>query len=305
MFDYRVKTFLAVVEQGTLLKASEALGLTQSAVSQHIKALEEHFRVPLFDHVGRRLVLNDAGKLLHRTSLESEALYNQLQREFVRYLGGRKHYRLGATLTIGEFILPSYLGGYRTLHPERELTVRIENTESVLHLLDTGQIDLALVEGPFDRTRYRHDLFLEDEMIFIGNEEYITRPASPLGREELAEMRLILREKGSGTRFYWEEYCRRKEIVLPPSSVIMEVGSLSAIKSLAEAGIGCSVMSRRAAARELALGTLRTRPFETGPLMRELHFVYTKSSPRDFIEDFRGFARDYSLTATTFSPKGD
>jgi LysR family transcriptional regulator, transcriptional activator of the cysJI operon len=305
MFDYRVKTFLAVVEQGTLLKASETLGLTQSALSQHIKALEEHFSVPLFDHVGRRLILNEAGKRLHRTALQSEALYNQLQREFARYLGGRRHYRLGATLTIGEFILPSYLGGYRSLHPERELSVRIENTESVLHLLDLGKIDLALVEGPFDKSRYRHDLFLMDEMVFIGSAEYVPLPESPIGREDLKKMRLILRENGSGTRFYWEEYCRKKEIVLPPSSVIMEVGSLSAIKSLAEAGIGCSVMSRRAADRELALGTLRTRPFETGPLLRELHFVYTKGSPREFIEDFRAFARDYSFTATTSSPKGD
>ncbi len=296
MFDFRVKTFLAVVEQGTLLRASEELGLTQSAVSQHIKALEEHFRVPLFDHVGRRLVLNDAGKLLRDTALRSEALYIQLQREFDGFLGGKKHYRLGATLTIGEFILPPYLGGYRALHPERELTVRIENTESILHLLDLGQIDLALVEGPFDRTRYRHDLFLKDEMIFVGPEAAIPSPGLPIGEEELREARLILRETGSGTRFYWEEYCRLARISLPPSSVIMEVGSLSAIKSLCEAGIGCSVMSRRAALRELELGTLRTRPFAAGPLIRDLNFVYRKESPRDFIADFKAFAEGYPIS---------
>ena len=289
MLDYRLITFLAVVEQGTLAKASELLGLTQPAVSQHIKALEEYYGTPLFDHIGRRLVLNDAGRLLVRMAEKARSLFEQFEREKSSMSEGRKYYRIGATLTIGEFILPGFLGKYRTAHPERELTIHIENTVNVLHLLDMKKIDVALVEGPFDMSRYKSRLFLEDEMIFLGNRSYIPDSRRPITPEELAASRLILREEGSGTRHYWEEYCREKKIAVPRSAIVMEVGSLSAIKSLAEAGLGCSVMSRRAVRQELLWGTLLSRSFSTGPLHRNLYFVYGDDSPTGFINNFADF----------------
>ena len=289
MIDYRLLTFITVVEQGTLAKASDKLGLTQPAVSQHIKYLEEYYGLPLFDHVGRRLVLNDAGKLLITSATQSQALFLQFQRNANNMLNGKKSYALGATLTIGEFILPGYLGKYRSIHPELELTIKIENTENILLLLDTGKIDLALVEGPFNKDLYENRLFLRDEMIFVGNREYIQDHKKPVTPEELVESRLILREKGSGTRYYWEEYCHEKSLHLPESAIVMEVGSLSAIKSLAEAGLGCSVMSHRAVKQELKFGTLLSRPFSMGPLIRDLYYVYRKDSPLVFINDFARF----------------
>jgi len=292
MLDYRVTTFLAVVEQGTLAKAAAKLGLTQPAVSGHLKHLEEHYGTPLFDHVGRRLVLNDAGRMLVKTATKARALFARFEREAASMPEGKKHYRIGATLTIGEFILPEFLGKYRISHPGQELTIQIENTVNILSLLDMQRIDLALVEGPFDKSRYEHRLFLQDEMIFVGNAADIGEQAAPITPKELAASRLILREEGSGTRHYWEEYCTNHRIVIPHSSVIMEVGSLSAIKSLAEAGLGCSVMSRRALRRELLLGTLRARPFATGPLHRELYFVYSKESPIHFINEFAAFIEE-------------
>ena len=301
MLDYRVSTFMAVIEEGTLRKASRRLGITQPAVSQHLKSLEAEYGLPLFDHKGRRLVVNDAGRMLYAAAEHSAALFGRFRRESVALHGGKRHYVMGATLTIGEFILPYYLGAYRDENPGLELTIRIENTVSVLALLDRGDIDLALVEGPFDRTRYQCRLFVEDEMIFIGDHRTVGPRVHEITPELLARTRLILREQGSGTRYYWEEYCARRGIQLPPSSVTMEVGSLSAIKSLAEAGVGCSVMSRRAVAKELLMGTLATRPFSTGPLMREMFFVFREESPMAFIDDFIAFVRHREEPTATLS----
>ncbi len=289
MLDYRIETLLAVIEQGTLLKASEKLGLTQPAVSQHLKALEEQYGIPLFEHVGRKLVLNDAGRMVQQAAERTRQISRSLERELKHLLGGKKQYTMGATLTIGEFILPAYLGEYRQKNPHLELTIRIENTKEILSLLDRGEIDLALVEGPFPPDKYKSELFLMDEMIFIGSHGFLPPENRSIGLKELQRARLILREPGSGTRFYWEEYLRSHKINLPDSSVIMEVGSLSAIKSLVEAGFGCSVMSSRAVKKERLLGSLKTRPFSTGPLIREMHFVYTDDSPLPFIFDFRDF----------------
>lgn len=286
MVDYRILTFITVVQEGTLLKASEKLGLTQPAVSQQIKSLEEYYGVFLFDRIGRRLVLNDAGQILMKASEEARLIFQRFKRDAIRMPDGKKRYQIGATLTIGEFILPSYLGDYRRENPFLELSIRIENTTAILNLLDRGEIDLALVEGPFDKEHYHSQLFLKDEMIFISTEKFSSEGCREISREELIKSRFILREKGSGTRYFWEEYCLKKKIKLPDSALIMEVGSLSAIKSLVEAGFGCSVMSRKAVHKELLWGSLITRPFDTGPLYRNMYLVYRDDSPLNFINDF-------------------
>jgi len=291
MLDYRIRSFLAVIENGTLQKASEALGLTQPAVSQHLRSLEQEYGVPLFDHVGRRLVLNDAGILLRNAAGQAGQIFSRLERELKPLLDGRRAYRMAATLTIGEFILPSYLGEYRLTRPALDLSIRIENTESVLRMLDRGEIDLALVEGPFPREKYPHALFLRDEMVFIGGSGYLPAEIREVDQGLLAGSRLILRERGSGTRHFWEEYLNEHQIRLPREAVIMEVGSLSAIKSLVESGFGCSVMSSRAVEKELLLGTVQTHPLRWGPLIRDLYFVWSDGSPRGFVEDFIRFAR--------------
>lgn len=290
MIDYRIRGFLAVLEGGTLAKAAEGLGLTQPALSHQLKALEEEFGQPLFYRRGRRLVLSEAGRELEGAAARCLAEERSLRRRLAGFSDGRGRFVLGATLTIGEFILPALLGRYGKARPGRELSVLIENTARVLTLLDQGRIDLALVEGPFDRSRYDSSLFLRDEMIFIAPQGFLTSPQ--VGPAELAAGRMILREPGSGTRFYWEQYRERHGLAPPPEGLLMELGSLSAVKSLVESGAGCSVMSRRAAEKELAAGSLETAPFAAGPLLRELYFVSNPLSPRGFVEEFTAFCRE-------------
>ena len=287
MIDIKIKTFLAVLEEGTLLKASERLGLTQPAVSQQLKALESEYGVPLFDHVGRRLMLNDAGRILEQAARQARGLARRTERELAPLSGGRRSCRLGATLTIGEFILPPLLAEYGLKNPHLELSLRIENTVAILELLDRGELDLALVEGPFPKGRYSAELFLEDEMILIGPAASVTDETKPIGPEELNSCRLILREEGSGTRYRWEQYKMRHDLELP--APVLEVGSLSAIKSLVESGFGWSVMSSRAVEKERRLGTVRTRPFSTGPLIREMYFIFVGKDRSPLREDIISF----------------
>ncbi len=289
MLDYRIESFLAVVEQGTLQKASEKLGLTQPAVSQHLKALESRYGVAFFKRSGRRLILNDAGMILLKAAEKARVSSQKMQRELTFLIDGKKRYRLGATLTIGEFILPSYLGDYKKKHPDLDLSIQIENTSNIIQLLNRGKIDLAIVEGPFNFKDYHSQLFIRDEMVFIAASSFLTEDIIKIGEKELKESQLILREKGSGTRYYWDEYLRNHLIELQESNVIMEVGSLSAIKLLVESGLGCSVMSKRAVEKELTLGTLVSKPFASGPLYRDMYFVFTEALSGSFISDFTQF----------------
>ena len=289
MIDLKIRTFLTVIDEGTLQKASEKLGLTQPAVSQQLKALETEYGVPLFNHVGRRLVLNDAGRILEQAARQAAGLARLTQRDLAPLTDGRRSYRLGATLTIGEFILPPLLAEYGLKNPQLELSLLIENTVTILGQLDRGELDLALVEGPFNKDLYCSELFLKDEMILIAPSSAITDEKKAITPGELRNSRMILREEGSGTRFRWEEYKLLKGLELPDP--ILEVGSLSAIKSLVESGFGLSVMSSRAVIKERQLGTLKSRPFSTGTLIREMCFVYRYESPSPFREDFISFIR--------------
>lgn len=284
-----------VTEEKSLAKAGERLGLTQPAVSQHIKALEEQYGLPLFDHTGRKLVLNEAGRLVRNVTGQALSSAVTLEKRLRNLIDGRNHFTIGATLTIGEFILPAYLGEYRRLFPNRELTIDIGNTVTILDKLRRGFLDLAVVEGPFDAKLVRSRLFKEDEMIFIGSREFIRDSWKHIGKQELEQSRLILREEGSGTRFYWEEYRKKHHLQLGSDSVIMEVGSLSAIKSLVEAGCGCSIISKTAVEKELLLGTLLTLPFSYGPLLRNLYFISMPESPESFINEFMDFCANFPI----------
>jgi DNA-binding transcriptional LysR family regulator len=124
-------------------------------------------------------------------------------------------------------------------------------------------------------------------MILIAPQLSVRDEKHPDSPREMMESRMILREEGSGTRYRWEEYKTIKGLKLP--APVLEVGSLSAIKSLVESGFGLSVMSSRAVEKEISLGTLRSRPFSTGPLVREMCFVYKYGSADSFRKDFISF----------------
>jgi len=291
MIDFRLKTFLAAAAEGNLTRTGELLGLTQPAVTQHIKSLEKQYGTLLFEKRGRSLRLTQAGEYLKKEGDRLAFSSDRIIRELTGFDRGRRSFTIGATLTVGEFILPRLLGEYRREFPVREMEIQIGNTARMLKELQQEKLDLAVVEGPFDRTVWRNEPFGQDELVFIA------APGTPwaefefVGEPELRSCPLILRERGSGTREYFEEYLKEQGLSLPASSVIMEVGSLSAIKSLCEAGLGCSVMSREAVGKELQLRTLKEIPFSRGPALRELRFVYTDRSPAAFVKEFVAFCR--------------
>ncbi len=285
MIDYKWYSFLTVIEEGTLDKAAGKLGLTQPAVSQHLGALESYYGQPLFDHSGRKLVLNEAGYLVKELAEEMFNRDRQLERSMKRLIGGRSRYSIGATLTVGEFILPPYIGRYCHKFPLRDITMTIANTVSIIEKVKKGEVDLAIVEGPFDKREVNYTRFMTDEMVYITDKSHRSECVT---QAILENNRFILREKGSGTRYYWDTYVEEKGIRL--NEKIMEVGSLSAIKSLVESGYGVSVMSTKAVEKELSIGSLLTVPFSWGPLYRELYFLYTKNSPSAFIDEFISFS---------------
>ena len=254
MLDYRIDTFLAVCRTMNFTKAAEALHISQPAVSQHIHWLEETYGVPLFHYEGRKLRLTDAGaRLFHAANNiknDSAALQEQMRS------GERERFIFGATQTIGNFVLPEQIKAYLLRHPQAEIRMIVDNTESLLGSLDAGELDFAVIEGYFRKNLYAYQPYSNERFICVCGAQ---NPLAdkPQSLNTLFSERLILREPGSGTREILERYLMERNCTIADFDRLLEIGSIGAIKTLVAAGLGITFLYQAAVREELASGGLR------------------------------------------------
>ncbi|MDF2000315.1 LysR family transcriptional regulator [Peribacillus castrilensis] len=252
-----LKMFCLVVDEGSISQAARLSFLSQPAVTRQIHQLENYYNTLLFDREEGRLRVTEAGKLLYPFA---KAIVNDFNhsKEVIQQSTGKYNANLivGASLTIGEYLLPSLLGRFKKQQPEIKVTLTIKNTPRVLEDLSNDVIDLALVEGLVENTDFIVDKFAEDELILVCPSDHPWKERKEIQLEELGNERMIWRESISGTRLIVENMLREHGILEKIESY-MEIGSTQAIKSAVEAGLGISILPRLTVARELEQGFLR------------------------------------------------
>ncbi len=275
MLDFRHETFLALCRIGNYTKAAEHLHITQPAVSQHIKFLEEQYGGKLFSYDHKTLKLTQRGKKLQdfalTVSADSKRLSHMLINDSVSTLC------FGATLSIGEFILPEIVSKMIEKNPTIQITMPVDNTQVLLKKLRASEIDFAFIEGYFDKTEYDSVMFSKEEFITVCS------PAHALANkkatfEDIFNERLILRELGSGTRNVFEQILHQFNLNVSSFQNICEIGNMSAIKQLVARNNGITFLYRVAAKAELERGVLSEIHLEKFPVVREFSFVYLKNS---------------------------
>ena len=194
--------------------------------------------------------------------------------------------QVGATFTIGEYLLPSLLGRFKKQKPDIKVTLTIKNTPSILEDLTNDVIDLALVEGIVENNDLTVEKFADDELILVCAPDH--KWEKKIDLEELVNERMIWRESISGTRLIVENMLREYG-VLEKIDSYMEIGSTQAIKSAVEAGLGVSILPRLTVSRELEQGTLREVSMDGVNLTRNLWMVrkpqrFSKAWISDFLE---------------------
>ncbi len=284
MLDFRLETFLVLCEKLSYTETARFLNITQPNVSQHIRYLEDYYGRKLFSYKSRRLSLTEAGQELFSLAKNLEAESYKIS-SAMEGLGSRRSLNFGATLTIGEYIMPLILRGldYDSWH----LSMKVENTENLLHKLREGKIDFAIVEGHFNKLDYETRLFSREDFIAIGPRNY--RGAFRL--EDLTGERLILREEGSGTRRVLEEALFDRNLTLSSFKDLLEIGNMNAIKDLVSQGVGLSFLYRRAALDYIESGLLREIELEDFKVRREFNFVFLKDSY--FRDDYLKIYEDF------------
>jgi DNA-binding transcriptional LysR family regulator len=246
----QLEIFEKVASCGHVTKVSEQLFITQSAVSMSIAELEKIAGAPLFERRGRRLLLNDRGRLILtpvQDALRQVGVIRQLLTESVdKPIGVLK---VGASTTVGNYLLPAILGQFSRKHPRAGALLQVGNTGQIEQSVETGAIDLGIIEGPSHATSLHSTLWRRDELVVIAGKGHPWAKQKKASGAMLAQASWIIREKGSGTREVFESAMKKKSFTC---KVSMELGHTEAIKKAVEAGLGVSCLSRMAVARELS-----------------------------------------------------
>jgi LysR family transcriptional regulator, transcriptional activator of the cysJI operon len=290
--NFRLVVFRAVAEHLSFRKAAEELYLTQPAVSQQIKALEEDLGVLLFDRSGTQARLTPTGEVLVKYARLSNELLVEAEHEVSALAGTHAGLlSLGASTTIAQYVLPSILGDFCKLNPRIHPTLISGNTEQVVEAVQTQKVQLGFIEGPARSREIQSEPFLNDELVLIVPAAHEWSERQVIDPGELAAVPLLLRERGSGTRRIIELALERHGIKKTSLRVAMELDSTEAIKSAVEAGLGAGILSKWAIAKDTRLGsTFRIVEIRSVRFPRQF-LIIERKGPRhqDPASEFRRF----------------
>jgi DNA-binding transcriptional LysR family regulator len=290
--NFRLVVFRAVAEQRSFRKAAEELYLTQPAVSMQIKALEQDVGAQLFDRTGAEIELTPAGRILLTRAVEAhDALAQAEQAIHALRAGHVGALDLGASTTIAQYVLPGLLGGFLRAHPLVQPKLISGNTELIVELLEKKKIGLGLIEGPARNRNVRTEPFLEDELSLLVPAGHEWAEREKIACSEIADARLLMRERGSGTRRVVELALEKHGVKRSALNVTMELDSTEAIKSAAEAGLGVGFISRWAVRKDLRLGqNFKLIEIEGVRIQREFCIAHlARSETQGLAQEFRRY----------------
>jgi DNA-binding transcriptional LysR family regulator len=287
-----LKTFIAVVEFKNFTKAGEHLNLSQPSVSTHIKNLESVFGVRLINRSVKQktIVITESGFTLYKKAKEILNLIDITHMEVLNTSNSLKgHLKIGASLTIGEYVLPKFLATFCKKYPDIDIEVFIENTSIICSHLKELTLDIGLIEGTSSSSSFTQEYFLEDKMVlaFPYNSELIVDNFS---FDKLQNQKWVLREEGSGTREFLNMFLGTNEII--PNG-IMVLGSNYAVKEAVRNNLGITIISNFVALpgvenKELSIIVLNN------PYVRHFSYILPKNitiskASQVFLEEFKEY----------------
>lgn len=289
-----LKTFITVVELKNFTKAAEQLNLSQPSVSNHIKNLENYFGVTLINRSVKQksIFITERGYILYKKAKEIivllETTYMEIQNKSDSIKGSIK---VGASFTIGEYVLPNFLSYFTKKYPDIDIEVVIENTASICNELKDVILDVGLIEGTSSSSSFEQEYFSRDEMVLaLPYDNNISEESFSF--HKLQNQRWIAREEGSGTREFLNMFLGVNEIT--PQN-IMILGSNYAVKEAVKNNLGITIISKL-----VAIPAVKNKEISTIDLGENYirHFSYilpkhiTKSkATKIFLEELKEYSK--------------
>ena len=267
----QLQVFRSVYELNSYSRAGDMLGLTQPAVSNQIRQLEQALEQPLFEYVGRQLYSTATAKRLAQCI---HAMFDEIER-FQQDLSAETELISGeltlVAVSTAQHVVPYLLGAYTSLHPNVTINVKIMNRAAAIERLNESHDELTIMGlVPNDKPMFSLP-FLNNELIAVAPQHHPLLVLEDISLSAFLEHNLLLREAGSGSRLALELHCQKQRIRLQAG---MEIGSNDAIKHAVIAGLGVAVLPKLGVLSELTLGSLIELPIRDFPLRRSWCLIH-------------------------------
>ncbi len=271
---HQLRIFYTVAKHRSFTRAGNELLLTQPAVSIQVQQLEEEYQTKLFDRVGKKVILTEAGKILLNYAASILDLSRQAD-SALQDLRGLKTgtLNIGAGLTLGAYYVPEIIKGFSKKYPQISIRMHLDNSFQVIENILSFKDDLGFVARVHHQDRLTVFPFFREKLVLITSCSHPRAKKKGLSIHDVEGERFILRERGSATREVVEETLQKSHV---PIKVVMELGSNEAIKAAVQAGLGMSIISNRVVLREVKMKTLVTHSFSDTQMERDLYVVYHK-----------------------------
>ncbi|GGH43987.1 selenium metabolism-associated LysR family transcriptional regulator [Paenibacillus silvae] len=276
---HQLHIFYTVAEKGSFSAAAQALHMTQPAVTMQIQSLEDYFGTKLLHRSTKKIELSEAGRTLlphAKRSVELVRQTDEAMSAFTQKLQGRL--QLGASLTIGEYVLPRMLGPFAKQYPDISIVMKVMNTTQIMDEILKHQLNFGLIEAPIHHPDMIVEPVMQDELKLIVPAGHDLAGRGKVNLEEVMNYPFVLREEGSGTRQVMEGQLQKKKIDPSDMNVVMELGSTGAVKSAVEAGVGITMLSPSSVQHELALGLVHMVDIRGLEFKRQFYAIHLKSS---------------------------
>lgn len=265
----QLEVFLAVAHFENITRAAESLSLSQSAASSSLQDLEQQFDIQLFDRIGKRLQINELGRLIKP---RAEALLEraaELEWTLARHeeIGPLK---VGATLTIGNYLTVGIMARFMAKQPDARVSLEVANTSTIVAKVANFELDIGLIEGEEYHPELEVMPWRDDELMVFCSPAHPLAEKSQLNDDDLRAATWILREPGSGTRQTFE---RAMHGLLPELNILLELQHTEAIKRAVEAGLGIACLSAISLEDAFRRGSLVPLAVPHRDLRRQFYFI--------------------------------
>lgn len=294
--DFRIKVFLSVANNLSFTKAAKEMHISQPAVTKHIKELEKHFNMAMFERRGNRISLSSAGEVMYRYAQKYSRLGASLEYEISLLQNETKGIlHIGASSTASQYIVPKVLASFHTRFPKVELILLNGNAFEVEQMLYDEKIELGIVENFSSRSDLYYTNFIEDELVVVAGSDTLIAKNNTLSFAELQRIPMVVRERGSGTLEVIEQAIIEKGKTIKDFNIFLHLGTHEGLKNFLPYFEGIGIVPRRAINKELKLNILKIINVPDFQIKRQLRFVQHKGYGTELSKKFIEFIKSFDI----------
>lgn len=270
---HQLEIFLKVFELQSVTKASEALYLTQPAVSIQLKKFQEQFKIPLFEIVGRRIYITEFGEEVAQTAQKIMEEVKAIDYKALSYQGELAGKLKIAIVSTAKYVMPYFISDFINEHRGVDLIMDVTNKASVIQALENNEVDFAMVSTIPKKLKINRIELMKNELFLVGGKDY-KLTGKNLSKSEFQKLPLIYREQGSATRLAMEKFINLKKI---SSYKKMELTSNEALKQAVISGLGYSIMPLIGIKNAVRIGDLQIIPVKGLPIVTNWNLIWLSS----------------------------